>query len=299
MPAYGPAAAPTPDGLTLGVLSPQDDGFIPEGISIALRSPATVVAWATAWVRAAPGFDANSEVWLRAHLDPQLVGTALEQTVAKMLEALAHRAHAQLGSLPAVARVEVQSDQGWLVRTLQSQGFRKERTFLTLERAVSLPVASAGEPAGLHLRAPVLADMEAIRSAHNDAFQDHWGSAEISFERWRNLYEGEKSTPGISLHLSRVALEEDGVVAAYALVSKPEREVAMLTLMGTRTGRRGQGLARAMLLRCLDTAAHEPGLESVRVDVDSKSAAHSLYASLGFQSRRATEIFERPLLAAH
>ena len=307
MSVYGPSGASLDSGLHLSALLPNDPGFVPHDASLALRLDGTAVGWVMAWIHQAPCFDGNSQVWLRVHLDPDLAGTVLEQMMVTLLNELVHRVVTDGDGRPTWVRVEIDAKQDWLRDLLPTSGFQHTRTFLTMEHPVALPSHPATTvtalvpdeiPLETQLRTPSNADREMIRRAHNDAFQDHWGSGQVGVHRWQAMYEGTSETAPISNHLSRVMAAADGSIAAYALVTKPKSKVAMVSVMGTRRAYRRQGLGRILLTHCLAAAAQEPELKTLRVDVDSQSAAHRLYISVGFEPRESTLIFEKLMPAA-
>lgn len=63
--------------------------------------------------------------------------------------------------------------------------------------------------------------------------------------------------------------------------------------LGVLPTARGQGLARAMLLRCLALA--RPDLDVAKLDVDSENAdgAGGLYESVGFTRQRSSVVYTR------
>ncbi|MGH9186082.1 MAG: GNAT family N-acetyltransferase, partial [Acidimicrobiales bacterium] len=153
-------------------------------------------------------------------------------------------------------------------------------------------------PAGLEVRPYDPALDEAVRVAHNEAFEDHWGSSERSEEDWRIWYVGRNFRPDLSF----VAIDGEEV-AGYLLtdyyaaeVAASGRHEAWVNAVGTRRRWRGRGVARALLVSAL-RAYRDAGLErgALVVDAANPSGALGLYERLGFKTHMTTISYAKPI----
>jgi ribosomal protein S18 acetylase RimI-like enzyme len=137
---------------------------------------------------------------------------------------------------------------------------------------------------------------EAVRQVHNEAFADHWGSQPIDATRWAEQLA--RSASRISW--SWVALEENtSEVVGYATNSAYEQDWASQGFsegwtdrLGVRPGRRGRGIAKALLGASMRSFA-EAGLDAagLGVDTDSPTGAFRLYESMGYRAADTTVMY--------
>ena len=125
----------------------------------------------------------------------------------------------------------------------------------------------------------VLADREAVRVAHNDAFSQHWRFAPRSGPEWASVIDGRSFRP----ELSFVRPGADGVIEGYVMCAEYVPGELWVMLLGVRTQLRGQGVGAA-LLRTVLAAAVGAGYEKagLGVDTDNSTGALRLYESVGF-----------------
>jgi mycothiol synthase len=126
----------------------------------------------------------------------------------------------------------------------------------------------------------------ATRSAHNDAFRDHFAATEFDAETWRSWVTGDHSFRGdLSFHVL------DGEeIAGYALSFTYPHEWAALGFtegwthhLGVRRAWRGRGVAKAMLAATA-LAFRDEGLEyaALEVDAENPTGALALYEHQGY-----------------
>lgn len=185
-------------------------------------------------------------------------------------------------------------DPAW--ELLAENGFVRARYFHDMKRKVleqeELPdLSQPGE--GVTVRPVLASDQDAVRLAHNDAFQSHWGSGPESEDEWAAEFTASTMRP----KWSRVAVDQNGRVLAYALVGEWNRGRPYIMLVGARPETRGRGLGRAALSELLRGAIEDPSIECVYLDVDSENPANagSLYERLGFETTRTWAAFEKDL----
>lgn len=148
-------------------------------------------------------------------------------------------------------------------------------------------------PPGVRFRRPGPNDEAAVREAHAAAFADHWGSAPPDPERWHESWTARSARHEVS----RLAVDDDGAVLAYALASQWEERAAYLDLVGTVPSARGTGLGSAVLAESIAAAAATGDYDLIELDVDSDSltGATRIYERLGFTLKFATSAMRRPV----
>lgn len=141
---------------------------------------------------------------------------------------------------------------------------------------------------------------EAVRLAHNEAFQDHWGSEPRDEESWHYTVTHPEFRPDWSL---AVIDSSSGEVAAYQIASyDPESKELVghsegyTDLLGVRRAWRGRRLAPALLAEAMRRFKAD-GMENagLGVDTENPSGALGLYERLGYTPTRRSMAFERSL----
>lgn len=203
-------------------------------------------------------------------------------------------------ALPTDIDVEAADHQHDLLAVAGRTGFEPARTFLELARLTSEPVPSTLAPAGLELVPWSVELDEQARSAHTEAFADHWGSEPRSAEEWAQWYTGHRSfRPDLSV--LAVDPASDDVVALVLTAAYPQdwarlpRE-AWINTVGTRRAWRGKGVARWLLADVhRRIAASDTGFERaiLGVDAENPTGALSLYRSLGYEDVRSVTTLNR------
>ena len=248
----------------------------------------------------------SARAWLTGGVDPEYrrqgIGTGiLRRGVARAVELLA-------GSPPNVPHhVDAEAGPAHLDRIalFEQEGFESIRTFMTMLRPLGTaePAPEPGpaperDAAGEAVRIVDWRDDldEATRTAHNEAFLDHWGSEPISPDRWR--YYG-PAAPGFRASLSPVAVTPEGNIAGYVMCSVPpgmqaERRTAWIGTVGVCREFRRLGIGRALVARAL-RAMEAAGFEAVGLDVDADNptGAVRLYERLGFRPHRRQVIYSK------
>ncbi len=194
--------------------------------------------------------------------------------------------------VPRMLRTYVEDHVADRPRLLRAAGFEPRRFSATMGRPVAPPLPAGPLPSDVRLVGlGTAADElhERTRRAHNDAFAGHWGSEPIEPDDWRRAaVEG----PGARPDLSFAALDADGEVVGYLISGTYPQDwgpqgfsEGWTNLLGVTPTRRGQGLARALLVRAMG-AYGAAGLQraGLSVDVDNPRALE-LYTGLGYTER--------------
>ena len=178
-------------------------------------------------------------------------------------------------------------------------GFEAHRYFLELRRPLSEPIPEVALTPDLRLVPFDPERDDATRLAHNEAFQDHWGSSAIDEETWATWVTGHRD---FRSDLSFLVLDGDEV-AGYAINAAHEIEWEALGFseawthqLGVRRPWRGRGVARALLAASMQAFADEH-LEFAALDVDAENptGALALYLGIGYERDRTRVLWARQL----
>ncbi len=260
-------------------VTPATDGVI------ALERDGTAVAWGLCVMPPDP--ESLVRVILMGGVDPAHRGRGIGRRLLRWQHDRALRMLAESPlRLPAWVlsyAADRAPEHGALARRL---GFEAARWFTTLERDLAAPGPVAPPlPDGLTVDAFDLARSEAVRSARNAAFLDHWGSQPTSREGWESMI----GLPSFRGDLSRIAWDGESV-AGFVLAEVNEDDwerqgsrSGYIGLVGTVRAHRGRGLAGALLADVL-AAFRDEGLECavLDVDTDNPTGALGVYTRLGF-----------------
>jgi mycothiol synthase len=191
------------------------------------------------------------------------------------------------------------ADEPRVSALLDSRGYRKVRRF-ELRR-----VDFAGAPApprdveGISVRSFRPEEARRLYEAHVDAFADHWGEGEETYEDFRhhNL-----DAPDYDAGLWFVAWDGDEL-AGYVGAQEKSREDpsrGYIALLGVRRPYRRLGLGEALLLQAFGSL-YRRGLQGVdlHVDADSLTGATGLYAKVGMTAHPRFATWEKELRPAH
>jgi mycothiol synthase len=178
---------------------------------------------------------------------------------------------------------------------LGSRGYQEVRRF-ELRR-----VDFTGEPPpprdvqGISIRGFRSEDSRKLYEAHVEAFSDHWGEGQETFEDFRHH---QFEAPEFDPELWFVAWDGDEV-AGYIGAQETSREDASrgyIPLLGVRRAHRRRGLGEALLLTAFG-ALHARGKRGaeLHVDADSLTGATRLYERVGMTAHPRFATWEREL----
>ena len=187
--------------------------------------------------------------------------------------------------------------EGW-VSLLESQGYTATRYFFEMTRDINEPLTDAPLPAGLQVRPVTEADYRAVYEAHTEAFRDHWGFNEQSFEEFMRWSE----EPDFNPNLWKVAWDGDQIAGQVLnFVNSAEnieyqRKRGYTEAISVRRPWRKRGLARSLVIQSI-AMFKEMGMTetALGVDAENPSGALSLYQGLGYKEVRRNMIYRKPL----
>jgi mycothiol synthase len=273
--AEGLSRVPGPE-LFRWLLGQQEFDPASDGL-IAIDDTGEIRGEAGTWAHVTPE-GGRCFVWVdttpdHAHLRPFMVAWA------------EHRARLLLADTPhgvdRVIRAAVEAHRTALAATFEEAGFVAGRPFATMHRSLDglplpgpLPGGITALPWSPHLD-------EAVRTASNASFADHWGSLPMTQETWRAMY---RESETFRADLSFVAVHDRDVVS-FCLVGCEEPGEIEIHRVGTIRAHRGRGIAGSLIVQSLRAAASagEFGRASLDVDEQSQTNTLSLYGALGFE----------------
>lgn len=245
--------------------------------------------------------DAAASIFLDGGVHPSVRSVGLGHAIVDWLTVRAHELLVELDvDLPGriLAHLQDNAEDSW--QPYEDNGFGISRYFKGLRRDASAKIDPVELAPTLRL-VPYSQDLTlAIRSAHDDAFGDHWSSDSLDPVEW------EQTINSIEPSWSFAVLDEEAselagelVVAGYILVSKNEQEWEIdgyssgyVEMLGVRKSNRGQRIAIA-LLTAVTTAIRESGVQFVELDVDSEApdGGVGMYTYLGFTVARSSRLY--------
>ncbi|MCY3574727.1 MAG: GNAT family N-acetyltransferase [Chloroflexi bacterium] len=250
---------------------------------------------------------ANSEVpvhpWLDWGIHPDYYTSELDAGLFAWVE---KTAQAALSRCPDDARVSVvtgtHEGYAWREAALRRAGYAPNRVSFDMRITMSERPQASQLPAGIALRAyrherdlPLLVDV--VR----DAFSDHFGYLEQSFEKdlaeFQHWLDNDKH---FAEELVLLAYDEATGEAVGCLLGLTQDhrhpEIGYIDLVGVRRGYRRRGLAQALLTRSF-RQFWDRGRATVNLDVDGESLTNAvaLYERVGMTRQRAYIVYEKLL----
>lgn len=259
-----------------------DDAGVPRAVGVIQRNPGSTL------IHSIGGVD---PAWRR-----QGIGTALYSWQAGRARRRLDDDGVGEGVLRTYAEERVPSH----LALMEVTGNAVVRYFTEMTRPLQAEIPEVDIAAGLQIVTFSDDLSEAVRLAHNEAFQDHWGSEPRDEESWRFTVTHPEFKPEWSL---AVVDEASGEVAAYQLASHDPASGELLghtegytDLLGVRRKWRGLRLAPALLAEAMRRFKAD-GIEhaGLGVDTENPSGALGLYERLGYTATHRVRVFELPI----
>jgi mycothiol synthase len=178
---------------------------------------------------------------------------------------------------------------------MSSRGYREVRRF-ELRR-----IDFAGEPPrpvdieGITVRGFRPEEARQLYEAHVEAFADHWGEGQETYEDFRHHH---LDSSDYEAGLWFVAWDGDELAGYVGALEKSREDPARgyISLLGVRRPYRRRGLGEALLLQAFG-ALHGRGLQGadLHVDADSLTGATGLYAKVGMTAHPRFATWEKEL----
>ncbi|MDI3241614.1 GNAT family N-acetyltransferase [Arthrobacter sp. AL08] len=222
-------------------------------------------------------------------VDPGWQGTGIGTGLLGWMESVTRQrfaVDAMPGARPKL-RLQAEEQHTHQAALFQAAGYRIVRYFNEMHRPLKDGVPEVVLDAALELVTFGPELHEPVRLAHNEAFQDHWGSEPRDHEAWGFVLNDPLARPD----LSAVVLERaTGRVAGYQLASHDAAIAGSrgytegyTDLLGVRREFRGRGVAQALLTDAMRRFA-AAGMDQASLDVDSENptGALALYTKMGY-----------------
>jgi mycothiol synthase len=221
---------------------------------------------------------------------------------AALVEENERRATRFLGLAPAGARVLLHVDaltgEPRVSELLAGRGYREVRRFELMRTEFAESPSSPAAIPGIALRSMRDGDEEAIYAVHRQAFADHWGEGEPTFESFRH---GALAGSDFDPALWTLAWDGDrlaGYVGATPM-SKEKPEHGYVKLLGVHRDYRRRGIAEALLRTAFgQLAARGRRGCDLHVDAESPTGATRLYERVGMVANPRFATWEKELRPA-
>lgn len=237
--------------------------------------------------------------WGRVH--PDHWGRGIGSALLAWSEERARRA---VSDAPPGARVTlvqgVQAADETACRLFLEHGYELVRHFRRMVREFDEPIPEPDWPAGIEVRTLDLdSDLEATVRATREAFRDHWGHVECSFEQdleqWKHwIAEDEDFDP----ELTFLACEGGEIVGVASCDPRTGEDPQMgwVDIVAVRKPWRRRGIALALLLHSFrDLSGRGKQRVGLGVDAASLTGATHLYERAGMHAVRQSCLYEKEL----
>jgi mycothiol synthase len=214
-----------------------------------------------------------------------------------LLEKIAERAQAEMTLAEPDARVVMQSminaknEAG--VPLLSAMGYTPIRHYWRMEINLQEAPTEAPFPAGLALR-PFIKDEHAVAvwQADNEAFRDHWGSHEFSYENWSQKFDNPNFDPALWM------VVWDGDQVAGFSQNRLRMGAGWVGTIGVRRPWRKKGLGLAILRHSFGEF-YKRGIKTIGLGVDASNptGATRLYLRAGMYIASEFLTYEKVLRA--
>lgn len=228
------------------------------------------------------------------------------QLGAELLAWVDERAQPVLARCPENARVSIETgapeDYAWRKATLQSAGYEPHRIAYDMRISMAERPQPAPLPAGVALRSyQHQRDLPQLVDVVRDAFSDHFGYVEQSFEKdlaeFRHWLDNDQY---FAEELVLLAFDEatDEAIGCLLGLTQDHRHPGMgfIDVVGVRRDYRRRGLAQALLTRSFQQF-WDRGMPTVNLDVDGQSLTNAvaLYERVGMHRQRTHIGYEKLL----
>jgi mycothiol synthase len=235
--------------------------------------------------------------WRRQGIGTQVM-EHLEQHVQEQLDEATNQ------TIYCSARTRLESEGRQAL--FRKMGYKLVRYFFDMEcplqeEGVPLKLAKPTYPPGITVQ--TMAERPALRAvwqATDEAFLDHWGHMDTSFEQWQHWTSYPHHQP--ELWFAAWDTEKDEVAGVCLNGIDPEhntrmqREEGWVYVLAVRQPCRRQGLGTALLLEGLG-ALQRAGVEygMLGVDTENLTGALRLYERVGFRPTKKSAAFRKVL----
>ena len=215
---------------------------------------------------------------------------------SSLLEKIAERAQAETELAPPDARIYIQSlinnkDEAGH-NLLRNNGYSPVRYWWRMEVKLQEAPAAVTFPAGIELR-PFIKEEHAVAvwQADNEAFRDHWGSHDRTYEEWSR---GKFGNPNFESALWMIAWDGDEV-AGFSQ-NRFRKGIGWIGTIAVSRPWRGKGLGIALMHQTF-AEFYKRGITTIGLGVDSANltGATRLYQRAGMYVAGEFAMYEKEL----
>jgi mycothiol synthase len=217
-----------------------------------------------------------------AYVHPNAFGRGVGTAIVEWFETRAR----ELGSPETrVGILHADERAGCLLR---ARGFEAIRSFFRMVIELDSEPEPPAWPEGFEVAPLAPGEERELYQALEDAFVDHWGHTERTYEEWLATHELE---PGLSF-LVRAGDE----VAAGALCKREFFGMGWVDVLGTRREYRRKGLGKALLRHAFrELHARGARLVGLGVDAENPTGATQLYERVGMRVASQADVYAKTL----
>jgi mycothiol synthase len=178
---------------------------------------------------------------------------------------------------------------------LSALGYASARTIYYMSVALDAPPPEPQWPAGIRVRQFVPGqDERAAFAANREAFLDHWGNTQTSYDEWMETKQVELRDPRLCL----LAEDETTGELAGTCFCRVVAGAGWVSSVGVRRPYRRRGLGLALLRQTLAECWRQ-GVREVSLSVDSESStgAPRVYFNAGMHVARSYIVYQKELRA--
>ncbi|HMZ43653.1 MAG TPA: GNAT family N-acetyltransferase [Anaerolineales bacterium] len=227
------------------------------------------------------------------YVHPQFKNLGIGTTLLRRVEARA-REEMQLAEpdLRAFLRSTIDSRDAASHELHKAEGYSPKRYHWRMEIKLESAPSPAVFPAGVELRPFIRAEHEvAVWQAQNEAFRDHWGSHDVSFEEFtRSRFDDPEFDPSLW------AIAWDGNEVAGFSLNRFRMGIGWVRTLGVRRPWRKKGLGLALLQYSFGEL-YKRGKDTIGLGVDASSptGATRLYQRAGMHIASEFLTYEKEL----
>jgi mycothiol synthase len=174
----------------------------------------------------------------------------------------------------------------------RSESYQPLRYHWRMEIVLDGSPAEPKFPAGIELRPFIQGEHDiAVWRAQNEAFRDHWGSHDVSFEDWKH---SRFNDPEYNASLWVIAWDGDEI-AGFSL-NRYRMGIGWIRTLGVRRPWRKRGLGEALLLHSFGEF-YKRGTKTIGLGVDAQNptGATRLYQKVGMYAASEYVTYEKEL----